>query len=318
MVTDDQITLYVIGAMDAREAAAFERQVAASAELRQCVAVEKAAVSALLMGADSIAPPAALKDKLMARIDADVTKPVAPTAKANEQPRRAGLGDIWRYIFSGLSAGFAALALVLGIGLVNTQSQVGQLQTQLTAAQNASSAANAELQTATARAEQLTQALAQAQQVAATAQAGVTQSADQVASARTKAEQVETQLASVRSELAVLNQSSVRMASLPANKTGFESGAIHVFYSPDGKMALITVANLPKLAADKTYQVWLIKGNECLPSSIFNVGADGSGRLVVQSDEPFSVFQNLGITIEPTGGRPTPNPDGPIYLGALS
>ncbi len=288
MVTDEQITLYAIGALDARETAEFERQIAASTELRRRVAEEKAATASLLMYAEPVAPPAALKAKLMARIGTDPIAIASPKVESKLQVR-AGLGDIWRYLLGGLSIGFAALALVLGVGLMNTQSQ-------LTAMQAQANLAKAELQSARGKAAQLEQDLAQA---------------------RAGAGEAITQLASVQREISVLDQTDIRTAALPSNKAGFEGGNIRVFYSPDGKTALFVVSNLPKLSADKDYQVWLIKDKLPLPSSVFDTDAAGTVRFIVESDEPFAAFQNLGITIEPAGGRPTPNPEGPIFLGPI-
>ncbi len=315
MVTDEQITLYAIGALDAREAAEFERQIAASAELRKRVAEEKAAAASLLVYAKPVAPPPALKAKLMARIGSDI----ASTPKVEpKQQTRAGLGDIWRYLLGGLSAGFAALALVLGVGLLNSQSQLAAIQSQ-------ANVAKTELQSTSERAAQLERDLVQAradleqtQAAVVMADARANKSAIDTTAAQIRADAATTQLASVQREISVLNQTDIRTAALPSNKAGFESGNIRVFYSPDGKTALFIVSNLPKLSADKDYQVWLIKDTLPLPSSVFDTDDAGTGRFIVESAEPFAAFQNLGVTIEPAGGRPTPNPEGPIYLGPLS
>jgi len=151
-----------------------------------------------------------------------------------------------------------------------------------------------------------------------TAETDTSQVKTDLASAQAKVDQAASDLAASQLELAVLHQSVVRTTALSSGRAGFEHGIVHVFYSPDGKSALLTVSNLPKLGADKTYEVWLIKGSQRLPSNVFNVSDDGTSHLVVQSTEPFSAFQNLAITIEPAGGRPTPSLDGPVYLGALS
>jgi anti-sigma-K factor RskA len=322
MVTDEQITLYAIGAMDAQEAAEFERQLASSPELRARVAEEEAAVAALLTSVEPVAPPPVLKQKLMARIDEEVATE-AP-ADAIRTVARAGLGDIWRYLLGGLSAALAALALVFGIGLANSQSQVAQLQA------NAQDVA-AQLQQANARVAELERDLAQAQsqieqahnqlelsqQAAKTAQGDVEKARADLTSAQTDAAKVQNELAAAMRELTVLNQPEVRLASLPANKDEFESGAVKVFFSPQSNQALITLSNLPPLGANQTYQLWLIKGNTLLPSSVFNTGTDGTGRLVVESDELFSEFDRIGVTVEPAGGRSTPSPEGPIFLGPL-
>ena len=313
MVTDEQITLYAIGAMDATEAADFERQVAMSTDLRRRVAEEKVAASAFLLSTLPVAPPPALKNKVMAQIGAGIAKQAPPIQPVS--PVRAR--DVWRFLLVGLTAGFAALAMVFGLNWYNTQSQLAQLRNTLSDVQ-------AQALVSETRTTQLTHDLAQARAdldqaraTIATTESNASRVQTDLAAAQVRVEQASNALVMSQRELSVLHQNVVRTTALSASKAGFESGVIHVFYSPDGKTALITVSNLPKLSADKTYQVWLIKGNERLPSNVFNVGEDGTGRLVVQSTESFSAFQNLGITIEPAGGRPTPNPEGPIYLGAL-
>lgn len=332
MVTDEQITLYAIGAMDVREAADFERQLALSPALRTRVAEERAAAVALLASVETVAPPPLLKQKVMARIGG-ATTPLATTPPKipKTEPRASasasagmGLGNVWRWILGGLAAGFAVLAVVFGIGLINTQNQVAQLQWQFTQVLGKSDAMQLELQRASERAAQLERDLAEARadleqsrSAVATAQSDAVSAQAAVALAQTQADELAQQLSSVQRELAVLNQSGIRAASVPSRKPEFDSGAINVFYSPDGRSALISVNNLPQLMPDQTYQVWLIKGNNPLPSSIFNTRADGTGSLIVESDEPFSAFDNLGVTIEPAGGQPTPNPAGPIFLGPL-
>jgi anti-sigma-K factor RskA len=139
-----------------------------------------------------------------------------------------------------------------------------------------------------------------------------------LADVRDAAEKAQAELARVQTELGVLSQAGVRSATLPANNPQFTGGPVTVFYAPKSKSALITVANLPALAPDQDYQVWLIKDGVPLPSSVFDTNVTGDGRLIVTSDEPFEAYQSVGVTVEPAGGRPTPNPDGPIFLGALS
>jgi anti-sigma-K factor RskA len=341
MVTEEQITLYAIGAMDPREAAEFERQIAASpdaVQLRKRIAEEKAALVALLTQAESITPSPSLKSKLMARVDADIAsaapvQPVSPRPVTASKPAqiqqqqpatRTNLGDIWRYLFGGLSVGFAALALVFGLNWMNAQSQLASVQSQLTAAQSNTAEATAELQRANARVAELEGNLAQARAdvaaantALASAQTSAEQAQAEVAAAQNRIAQTETQLTNVLGEIAVLNQSDVRISALPSIKNGYEQGNVRVFYSPDGKTALFIVSNLPKLSADKDYQVWLIKDKLPLPSSVFDTNDNGTVRFIVESDEPFSAFQNLGITVEPAGGRPTPNPEGPVYLGPI-
>jgi len=316
MTLDEQIALYAIGALDEQERAEFERQLAGSPELRARVAEERAAAAALMLSVEPVAPSPALKQKVMARTGA----PIRPA----EPPRSSGLSDWLRYLFGGLAVACASLALVLGVGLLNAQSQLTQQRAYNAQLQSQLQEVRVRLDLARDRTAQLERELAAAQDRLAQAeqrvqalQADADQARAELTAAQSEVERVRNALAAAESELAVLSHRDVRVASIPAFKDDFKQGAISLFYAPDATTALITAHNLPPLSPDRTYQVWLIKGDQRLPSEVFNTSPDGTGRLVVKSDEPFSAFDNIGITVEPAGGRPTPNPDGPIFLGPL-
>jgi anti-sigma-K factor RskA len=316
MTLDEQIALYAIGALDEQERAEFERQLAGSPELRARVAEERAAAAALMLSVEPVAPSPALKQKVMARTGAPI-RPAKP-------PRSSGLSDWLRYLFGGLAVACASLALVLGVGLLNAQSQLTQQRAYNAQLQNQLQEVRVQLDLARDRTAQLERELAAAQDRLAQAeqrvqalQADADQARAELTAAQSEVERVRNALAAAESELAVLSHRDVRVASIPAFKDDFKQGAISLFYAPDATTALITAHNLPPLSPDRTYQVWLIKGDQRLPSEVFNTSPDGTGRLVVKSDEPFSAFDNIGITVEPAGGRPTPNPDGPIFLGPL-
>ncbi|BCX05319.1 MAG: hypothetical protein KatS3mg053_3257 [Candidatus Roseilinea sp.] len=315
MTLDEQIALYAIGALDEQERAEFERQLAASPELRARVAEERAAAIALMLSVEPVVPSPALKQKVLARI---------PPPRPAESPKSPGLSNWLRYLFGGAAVAFASLALVLGAGLLNTQSQLAQQRAYNAQLQAQLQEVNAQLALSRERAAQLERELsdardrlAQAEQRVLATQAEADQARAELSAAQAEVARFQEALAVAESELDVLSQRDIRVATIPAFKDEFKQGSLSVFYTPDGGTALITAHNLPPLSPDQTYQVWLIKGDVRLPSEIFNTASDGTGRLIVKSDEPFSAFDNIGVTIEPAGGRPTPNPDGPIFLGPL-
>lgn len=317
MTLDEKIALYAIGALDEQERAEFEQQLAASPELRARVAEERAAAIALILSVEPVAPPPALKQKVMARIP-------TPASVESPKPKSPGLSDWLRYLFGGAALAFASIAIVLGAGLLNTQSQLAQQHAYSAQLQAQLQNANAQLALLRERTAQLERELndaqsrlAQAEQRALAAQNDADQAHADLAIAQAEVARLKEALAVAESELDVLSQRDVRVATIPAFKDDFKQGALSVFYAPNAERALITAHNLPPLSPDQTYQVWLIKGDLRLPSEIFNTTPDGTGRLIVKSDAPFSTFDKIGITIEPAGGRPTPNPDGPIFLGPL-
>jgi anti-sigma-K factor RskA len=339
MTVEEQITLYAIGALDRAEAAALEKQLATTPALRARLAQERAAAAAWTEAIEPITPSPRLKQQLMQRIDASlapaakpITQPITHKPEPEAQPKKAGWRDALIWLFGGLSVAAAAAAIAFGVNLAGVQNSVAQMQGQMAQMQTAAQMAQSEITALTERTAklegdlavaqaQLTEAqtaLAQAQQTAGAARSEVEAAKADQAQAQADAQKASDELAAVQNELAVLLQPEATTARVPAIQPGFPAPAISVTFAPNTKQALVSVANLPPLQASQTYQVWLIKDGVPLPSSVFNTGEDGQGRLIVTSDEPFSAYQSFGITVEPAGGRPTPNPAGPIFLGRLS
>jgi anti-sigma-K factor RskA len=339
MTVEEQITLLALGALSREEAAALEKQIAGDPALRARLAQERTAAAAWTQAVDPVTPSPRVKQQLLQRIDASLapassrlSQPIAQSTPQKEHPKRAGWRDALIWLFGGLSVAAAAAALAFGINLAGVQNNVAQMQGQMAQMQTAAQTVQSEIAALverTAKLEgdlaaaqaQLTAAqtaLAVAQQTAGAAKAEGEAAQAAQAQAQIDAQKARDELAAVQNELAVLLQPGVTTTRVGANRPGYEDGAISVTFAPNSRQALVSVANLPPLQPDQTYQVWLIKDGVALPSSIFNTSVDGRGRLIVTGDEPFSAYQAFGITVEPAGGRPTPNPDGPIFLDALS
>jgi anti-sigma-K factor RskA len=75
---------------------------------------------------------------------------------------------------------------------------------------------------------------------------------------------------------------------------------------PKEQSAVLIVAGLPRLEANKTYQVWLIDGDKPVSAGLLTVDENGQGVVIVTSDEAISTFKSLGISVEPEGGSPQP------------
>jgi anti-sigma-K factor RskA len=90
------------------------------------------------------------------------------------------------------------------------------------------------------------------------------------------------------------------------------SGAIAT--SEDGQYGTLIVQGLPRLDADRQYQLWLIQDGQRTSGAIFSVNEDGYGSVLISSPQPLSGYSAFGITIEPAGG--SPGPTGPKVLGS--
>ena len=126
----------------------------------------------------------------------------------------------------------------------------------------------------------------------------------------------QSELTSARAQLELLSRPDVREVTLPAAKSG-QSAQAKLFVAPDSTVALLTVNGLPPLSAQQTYEFWLIRNGQPQPAGIFNVGAGGSERILVQGAGPLGQFDQAGITVEKAGGSQTPTLDALVVVGSL-
>ena len=78
---------------------------------------------------------------------------------------------------------------------------------------------------------------------------------------------------------------------------------------PKEQSAILIVSGLPKLEANKTYQVWLINGGAPVSAGLLSIDENGQGVVIVTSDESIGSFKALAISVEPQGGSPQPTGD---------
>jgi anti-sigma-K factor RskA len=78
---------------------------------------------------------------------------------------------------------------------------------------------------------------------------------------------------------------------------------------PNEQSAVLIISGLPKLEANKTYQVWLGNGGTMVSAGLLSIDANGQGVVVVTSEESIGSFNQLGISVEPEGGSPQPTGD---------
>jgi hypothetical protein len=80
-------------------------------------------------------------------------------------------------------------------------------------------------------------------------------------------------------------------------------------YDPDLKIAVLYAWGLDALPMDETYQAWLIDNNGGRTSGGVFRASQGARFTVfiVSSPSPVGEFRGLGVTIEPSGGSPSPS-----------
>lgn len=110
-------------------------------------------------------------------------------------------------------------------------------------------------------------------------------------------------------EIASLPQAAgIRLNAADSKGGGYNSQTANgvVYVQPGSKIALLCVYALPQPGPGKTYQAWLVRDGKRVNAGTFAVNGDGYGVLIINSGQPVSDYQQLGITVEPAGGSPAP------------
>jgi hypothetical protein len=115
------------------------------------------------------------------------------------------------------------------------------------------------------------------------------------------------------------NQTAMAVGSYPTSEVVRVQGDVAygtLVYDPELKIAVLYAWGLEALPASETYQAWLIDDSGGRTSAGVFRASDGARFTVfiVSSSSPVGEFRGLGVTVEPSGGSPSPT--GPRVLAA--
>jgi anti-sigma-K factor RskA len=96
------------------------------------------------------------------------------------------------------------------------------------------------------------------------------------------------------------NLEFISLSGAPGGPDGY------ICLARDNKIAMLWITKMDALDADHIYQLWLIKGGQRTSGGIFRPGADGRAIVLVNAQEPWGNYEEVGVTIEPAGGSPKP------------
>ena len=279
---EELIAMYALGALPREERQAVGRHLAGCESCRALAAEALGAVRVLPLAAEPVAPAPEMKQRLMARIQADLAanrpavqprsdgqaantsatprtaaaSPARPRAEAPKvSPPTRVLPELLkpsiaplRFRWAWASAAMAAMALVVVLGWWGLMQQ--------------------------------------------------------------------NELATARAQLELFSRPDVRVVTIPPAKPG-QTAQAKLFVAPDSSIAVLAVNGFQPLPSQQTYEFWLIRNGQALPAGTFNVSAGGSGRILVQSSEPLGQFDQAGITVEKAGGTQTPTLEALVVVGSL-
>jgi hypothetical protein len=89
---------------------------------------------------------------------------------------------------------------------------------------------------------------------------------------------------------------TIRLESLAAADYGDSRGYGSLITLP-GKPALVVVGGCPPTTKDQWYRVWVARGEDRTPVGDLVVSDSGSGWMTVNSPEPLSSYDHIGVTL---------------------
>lgn len=111
------------------------------------------------------------------------------------------------------------------------------------------------------------------------------------------------------------NASDLRSVRLPPSQDNSEASA-YLFWNAESETGLLYVRGFPALSADKTYQLWLTRGEVRVSATTFQVDEDGSATVIFHMTEPIDEYTWARVTAEPHNGSVTPG-ENIVVLGEL-
>jgi Anti-sigma-K factor rskA len=120
--------------------------------------------------------------------------------------------------------------------------------------------------------------------------------------------------ATQRAEIERLQNENARLASKAAQTfelTGQQfapSATARVILEPERRRAVVVFQHLPQNAADKSYQLWIIRADQARPVSagVFDATKDGSATISIENLPVETEIKGLAVTLEPRGGVDQP------------
>lgn len=99
-----------------------------------------------------------------------------------------------------------------------------------------------------------------------------------------------------------------------AGQEAAPASSARVFIDEKERTALVFFQNLPASPSDKSYQLWIIRGDRPAPQSagVFEVGPDGRATLGLRDLPVDTEIKAFALTLEPRGGGEAPT--GAKYL----
>ena len=103
---------------------------------------------------------------------------------------------------------------------------------------------------------------------------------------------------------ATTNDNGSRTVAAQVDRARLPQGSASLVLPHGDKNAILRVNGLPEPAGNRVYEVWLMRGKQPMPVSIFNVTSQGSGAAAIPED--LHAGDQVLVTREKAGGARAP------------
>jgi anti-sigma-K factor RskA len=139
---------------------------------------------------------------------------------------------------------------------------------------------------------------------------------DRLAEVRRQNAEAEKQLAEARMIADALTSPLTQKVTL-VSKTQKPAPLVNTMYSPNHRAIMVIAENMPPVAPDKAYQLWLLPANGAPPmaAGTFRPNAKGSAMMMHTNMAATPVAKGFAITVEAAEG--SDRPTSPIMMSGL-
>ncbi|MCS6841638.1 MAG: anti-sigma factor [Roseiflexus sp.] len=292
------IPAFVLGALDAHEAAHVATHVAACSRCRAEAESFRDVVGLLPYAAGSLDPPPHVKRQLLARIAAASENAVAyPVQQPQRSTARIFLTGRW---FAAALALMLALIVGLGAATFEARGRADQLAAELATSRQMLRAMEAQV--------------AEIRRAAQTVEAQLTATQRELDETRTQLAASQRELQEVRA----LAGTDVQLVSfivapqtvsqlLGTTKHAPKEASARMFMQPGHNRLVLLIYGLKSAEPGKVYRLWLAKGDQAIAIGTVAVGPDGVAEFVVDAPEPMDAYDQVMITLDEvdTAARPS-------------
>ncbi|MDJ0751935.1 MAG: anti-sigma factor [Ardenticatenaceae bacterium] len=334
------LPLYALGGLTEEEARLLEVALHRDPFLEAELADLTETTVLLPLAVPPMQPSAEMTADLMSRVEKSAvhrfkapaaTSQASPIARVEPESESGGLAAFLSFLFTTpLVTGAAMAGFVAMVGMVwFLNQQVSTLKSDLVALESNSVTAAAERETLIAKNEILEGQVVSLEDDRHTLEdqliqqgtandtleeqlAALVEERDELAASLAAIESSNTEMLAEAAEIEERLAETERVVSLfdSPNSQLYEVGGTElepeatgqVIIDPESDVAILSVSNLPPLAEDEVYQVLLIRGSEHDTAETFEVNSSGEDFIVIHAPFPFSTFDTLGVSIEPSGG----------------